>query len=167
MELLQGVGRCMEGLGGGALLRAVLGFPTLTPLALGPAPGFHGLLVLILFGLLVVNREAPLLLLIQRLGRLSGLIGGLAHRRQLLLCRFKALQGRRQPLLKRLAQGEQSLLLGQPLAFLYGGGVGPATRYTHHSQQGQQPETADHINPWAASTLTGQTRNWAVAPKWG
>ena len=111
MQLLQGVSRCIKGLGGSALLRAVLGFPTLTPLALGAAPGLHGLLMQIRFGLLVVNREAPLLLLIQRLGRLSGLIGGLAHRRQLLLCRFKALQGSRQPLLKLLAL---SLVQAQP-----------------------------------------------------
>ena len=167
MQLLQGVGRCIEGLGGGALLRAVLGFPTLTLLAFGPAPSLHGLLVQILFGLLVVNREAPLLLLIQRLGRLSGLIGGLAHRRQLLLRRFKTLQGSGQPLLKRLAQGKQSLLLGQPLALLQGGPARPASRQTNHSQKGQQPESADHTNPWAATTLTGQARNWAVAPKWG
>ena len=149
MELLQSVSGCVEGLRGGTLLRAVLGFPTLTPLALGAAPGLHGLLMEVRFGLLVVNGEAPLLLLIQGLGRLRGLIGVLAHHFQLPLRRFKPLQGSWKPLLQRLASSEQTLLLSQSLAFLHGGGVGAATRRTQHSQKGQQPETADHTNPWA------------------
>jgi len=167
MELLQGLGSCIEGISSIAIPLALLPLPAVTAIGLSTTPSFHGLLVEILFGLLVVNGEAALLLRIKRLGRGTGEISGRADRDQLLLSRIKSLQRCWQPWLNPQTEVKQLLLFSHPLTLLQGGSVGPATSQAHRSHQGQQPESADHTNPWAPTTLTGEARFWSVAPKWG
>ena len=155
MHLAQCLGRCIHRLNGGTLRGGLLGFPTLTPFGLSAAPGIHRLFVLILLALLVVDGEAALLRRIERRRSRAGRIGLLVHPSQVLLGGFKPTEECRQLLLVALAQRQQPLLLGQAFPLFGRGRVGGAARQQHHSQQGQQPETADHTNPWARSTLTG------------